>query len=291
MPDALNPRKALDLAFWPVIVVARHRAAARLRRLLRDGGADPLRDLLRDQPDVVARARHGRPVLVRDARVRGRRRLPVRLALDQPRTAVVGVRARSGSPSGRSAGCSSRCRRCACKGVYFALLTIGLVEACNQYVTSDTDNLGGAQGLVGADSIIPPSKQGLIEGYYYAYIAIAVIVGIALLVYWWVSSGQARAAPAHGARVRAGRPGARHQHPARAPRGVRHHRRRARARRRVPRGLRRRRQQERVQLLAAAAAVRDDRRRRHQLAQGHPARDGAAALDRAALRRAGTRRG
>ena len=77
------------------------------------------------------------------------------------------------------------------KGVYFALLTIGLVEACNQYVTSDTDNLGGAQGLVGADSIIPPSKQGLIEGYYYAYVAIAVIVGIALLVYWWVSSGQA----------------------------------------------------------------------------------------------------
>jgi branched-chain amino acid transport system permease protein len=76
------------------------------------------------------------------------------------------------------------------RGVYFALLTIGLVEACNQYVTSDTENLGGAQGLVNADSIIPPSKQGLIEGYYYAYIAIAVIVGIALLVYWYVSSGR-----------------------------------------------------------------------------------------------------
>ncbi len=76
------------------------------------------------------------------------------------------------------------------RGVYFALLTIGLVEACNQYVTSDTENLGGAQGLVGADSIIPPSKQGLIEGYYYAYIAIAVVVGVALLVYWWVASGR-----------------------------------------------------------------------------------------------------
>ena len=35
------------------------------------------------------------------------------------------------------------------RGVYFALLTIGLVEACNQYVTADTENLGGAQGLVG----------------------------------------------------------------------------------------------------------------------------------------------
>ena len=76
------------------------------------------------------------------------------------------------------------------RGVYFALLTIGLVEACNQYVTGDTANLGGAQGLVGADSIIPPSKQGLIEGYYYAYAAIGVIVIVALLVYWWVSSGR-----------------------------------------------------------------------------------------------------
>ena len=68
--------------------------------------------------------------------------------------------------------------------------TIGLVEACNQYVTSNTDQLGGAQGLVGADSIIPPSKQGLIDGYYYAYVAIAVIAGVALLVYWYVSSGR-----------------------------------------------------------------------------------------------------
>ena len=159
----------------------------------------------------------------------------VRLAVDQPRPAVVGVRARRASPSARSAGCSSRCRRCACAGVYFALLTIGLVEACNQYVTSDTENLGGAQGLVGADSIIPPSKQGLIEGYYYAYIAIAVIVGVALLVYWWVVVGPPRAAPAHGARVGAGRAGVRHRHPARAPRRVRDHGGRARARRRVPR--------------------------------------------------------
>jgi len=76
------------------------------------------------------------------------------------------------------------------RGVYFALLTIGLVEACNQYVTGDTANLGGAQGLVGADSIIPPSKQGLIDGYYYAYAGIGVIVIVALLVYWWVSSGR-----------------------------------------------------------------------------------------------------
>jgi branched-chain amino acid transport system permease protein len=76
------------------------------------------------------------------------------------------------------------------RGVYFALLTIGLVEACNQYVTSDVENLGGAQGLVGADSIIPPSKQGLVEGYYWAYIPLAVIVALTLLVYWWVSSGK-----------------------------------------------------------------------------------------------------
>ena len=36
----------------------------------------------------------------------------VRVVLDQPRVAVVGVRALSASPSGRSADCSSRCRPC-----------------------------------------------------------------------------------------------------------------------------------------------------------------------------------
>ncbi len=75
------------------------------------------------------------------------------------------------------------------RGVYFALLTIGLVEACGQYVVSDVVHFGGAQGLVGADSIIPPSKQGLTEGYYYAYAGIAVVVLVSLLTYWWVSSG------------------------------------------------------------------------------------------------------
>ena len=77
------------------------------------------------------------------------------------------------------------------RGVYFALLTIGLVEACNQYVTVETRPTWAARrASSGADSIIPPSKQGLIEGYYYAYVAIGVIVVVALLVYWWVSSGR-----------------------------------------------------------------------------------------------------
>ena len=85
------------------------------------------------------------------------------------------------------------------RGVYFALLTIGLVEACGQYVVADVTNFGGAQGLVGADSIIPPSKQGLTEGYVYAYAGIGVVVVIALLTYWWVASGRL------GLRLRAAR--------------------------------------------------------------------------------------
>jgi len=76
------------------------------------------------------------------------------------------------------------------RGVYFALLTIGLVEACGQYVVADVVHFGGAQGLVGADSIIPPSKQGLAEGYLYAYAGIGAIVLVALLTYWWVASGR-----------------------------------------------------------------------------------------------------
>ena len=154
-------------------------------------------------------------------------------------------------------------------------------------MTSDTENLGGAQGLVGADSIIPPSKQGLIEGYYYAYVAIAVIVGIALLVYWWVSSGRL------GLRLRT----ARESEPVAQAFGID-----------IPRarlavfvitagvlglvgafraGYDAGANKSVFSFSHAAAAVRDDRRRRHQLAQGHPARDGAAAVDRAALRQLG----
>ena len=173
------------------------------------------------------------------------------------------------------------------RGVYFALLTIGLVEACNQYVTADTENLGGAQGLVGSDSIIPPSKQGLIDGYYYAYVAIGVIVGRGAARLLVGLLRPARPAAAHGARIGDRGGGARHRHPARAPGGVRDHRGRARSGGRIQGVLRRGREQERVRLLDAAAAVRDDRRRRHQLGQGHPDRHRAAAVHRTALRQLG----
>ncbi len=75
------------------------------------------------------------------------------------------------------------------RGVYFALLTIGLVELCRSYVTQDRDNFGGAQGLTGSDTVIPLEDVGTVEGYAFAYGVILVIVLIALLVYWWVSAG------------------------------------------------------------------------------------------------------
>ena len=166
-------RRALRLRLLVRRGRARDRAAAALRRLLRDGGADPVRDLLRDQPDVVARARHRRPVLVRR---RSRSSAPGRIRAPGSRSTTGcpgGCYAPVGIAIGAVGGLLVALPAVRLRGVYFALLTIGLVEACNQYVTSDTENLGGAQGLVGADSIIPPSKQGLIEGYYYAYVAIA----------------------------------------------------------------------------------------------------------------------
>jgi branched-chain amino acid transport system permease protein len=75
------------------------------------------------------------------------------------------------------------------RGVYFALLTIGLVELCRSYVTQDRGNFGGAQGLTGSDTVIPADEVGTVSGYAWAYAAVLVIVVISLLVYWWVSAG------------------------------------------------------------------------------------------------------
>ena len=189
MPDALNPRKALDLAFWPVVVVLAvalpvgYDDSYVMAELILFGiyfAINLMWSLVLGTAGLYSFAtlafvgagaylcawfsiNHGLPWWAY---------APFGIAIGAVGGLLVAL------PAVRL------------KGVYFALLTIGLVEACNQYVTSDTDNLGGAQGLVGADSIIPPSKQGLTEGYYYAYVAIAVIVVIALLVYWWVSSGR-----------------------------------------------------------------------------------------------------
>ncbi len=76
------------------------------------------------------------------------------------------------------------------RGVYFALLTIGLVELLRSYVQQDRDNFGGAQGLVGIEGIIPDLQEGTIEGYTKAYAGVLVAVVISLIVYAWVQHGK-----------------------------------------------------------------------------------------------------
>jgi branched-chain amino acid transport system permease protein len=77
------------------------------------------------------------------------------------------------------------------RGVYFALFTIGLVEAFQQWVTADTQNLGGAQGLYGAKTVIPSTLEGLPDAYTkHAYPLAAGVVVVALVAYWWISEGR-----------------------------------------------------------------------------------------------------
>ncbi len=76
------------------------------------------------------------------------------------------------------------------KGIYFALLTIGLIELCRAYVGQDKCNLGGAQGLFGASSFLPSDMMGSLEGYRYAYAAALLMVVVALLIYWKVNYGR-----------------------------------------------------------------------------------------------------
>ncbi len=235
---------------------------------------------------MVARARHCGPLLVRHARVRGRGSLFVRLALDQPRPAVVAVRAdrhrrrRSrrtarGAPGRAPAG---RLLRAAHDRARRGVQPVrdgrhGQPRRCPGPRRSRLDHpaqqAGPDRGLLlrvrgdRRDRHRRPAR---------------VLVGVVR---------PARPAPEDGTRVGARRASARHRHSPRAARGVRDHGRRPGPRRGLPRVVRCGRQQERVRLLDAAPPVRDDRRRRHQLAEGHPARHRAAAVHRAALRELG----
>lgn len=76
------------------------------------------------------------------------------------------------------------------RGIYFALLTIGLVELCRAYMGQDKCNFGGAQGLYGAPGFIPDDLMGSLEGYRYAYFAAFGLAVVAAIVYWLVNYGR-----------------------------------------------------------------------------------------------------
>ena len=58
------------------------------------------------------------------------------------------------------------------KGLYYALLTVGITELCRVYVIQD-QTLGSANGLLGADSFVPrgmSDRGGLVLGFYLGFL-------------------------------------------------------------------------------------------------------------------------
>ena len=76
------------------------------------------------------------------------------------------------------------------RGIYFALLTIGLVELCRAYFSENKCDFGGAQGLFGADTFIPETLRGSASGTTIAYVAVAALAAVALVIYWRVNYGR-----------------------------------------------------------------------------------------------------
>jgi branched-chain amino acid transport system permease protein len=75
------------------------------------------------------------------------------------------------------------------RGVYFALLTFGLVELFQSYAAS-SPSLGQAYGLFGAQSFVPARFDGRRTGTLIAYYAALALLVVALLVYMAVERGR-----------------------------------------------------------------------------------------------------
>jgi branched-chain amino acid transport system permease protein len=75
------------------------------------------------------------------------------------------------------------------RGVYFALLTFGLVELFRSYASLSSD-LGQAYGLFGAKSFVPSRYQETQTGTLIAYYAAFALLTVALLVYWAIDGGR-----------------------------------------------------------------------------------------------------
>lgn len=76
------------------------------------------------------------------------------------------------------------------RGIYFALLTIGLVELARAYFGQDKCNFGGAQGLFGANSFVPEDLAGSLQGSQIAYFAAIGLAILALVIYNRVNYGR-----------------------------------------------------------------------------------------------------
>jgi branched-chain amino acid transport system permease protein len=74
-------------------------------------------------------------------------------------------------------------------GIYYGLLTFGLVELCRALVLQTAD-LGQVVGLYGADSFNSPAQQGTLRGAVVSHYAAVVLLAVVLLVYRGISNGR-----------------------------------------------------------------------------------------------------
>jgi branched-chain amino acid transport system permease protein len=73
------------------------------------------------------------------------------------------------------------------RGIYFALLTMGLVQVASTFV-QQSQSLGGSQGLVSLPGFVPLSDIGTRRGNLIGYYAGVALVAASLVVVWLVSS-------------------------------------------------------------------------------------------------------
>jgi branched-chain amino acid transport system permease protein len=71
------------------------------------------------------------------------------------------------------------------RSVYFALLTLGLVQLADAYVEQN-NTLGGAQGLAGVPGFISTEDFGTTKGATIGYYAGVALLGLSLSVFWAV---------------------------------------------------------------------------------------------------------
>lgn len=75
------------------------------------------------------------------------------------------------------------------QGIYYGLLTFGLVELCRALVLQ-TPDLGQVIGLYGADSFSSPEQQGTFRGAVTSHYAAVALLGLVLLVYRGITTGR-----------------------------------------------------------------------------------------------------
>jgi branched-chain amino acid transport system permease protein len=107
----------------------------------------------------------------------------VAVRFDLPWIALVGVATVAGAVGGVLVAVPAMRLR----GIYFALLTMGLVQLANTFV-QQSRALGSSQGIPNVPGFVPLSEIGTRHGNLIGYYGGLVLVAACLIVYWLVST-------------------------------------------------------------------------------------------------------